>query len=161
MTESPTHPPAVRPVAAFIVLMGVADAWLVAWWIGSVWVMAVAAGILSGLFVVIALTIRRDLPAVSVGDHGCRIDDRARAKFTEPALFGTVMAAGIRMPMSSPCEKCFHVTWRRTHGGRRNAVLCPESSPAVSERRLRQWPSHHLDSVSVPRRGSSSSPCCS
>ena len=67
MTESPTHPPAVRPVAAFIVLMSVADAWLVAWWIGSVWVMAVAAGILSGLFVVIALTIRRDLPAISVG----------------------------------------------------------------------------------------------
>src|SRR5574342_360368 len=62
-------PPAWRVAApvVFTVIMALADAWLLAWWIGSVRGAAVAAGTIVGLVLSIAWTIRHFLPAVSLG----------------------------------------------------------------------------------------------
>ena len=51
----------------FTVVLGLADVWLVAWWIGSVWGEIAAAGTISGLMLSIAWTVRHDVPGVSIG----------------------------------------------------------------------------------------------
>jgi hypothetical protein len=51
----------------FMAVMALADAWLVAWWIGSVWATAAAAGAIVGLMLSIAWALRHYLPAVSIG----------------------------------------------------------------------------------------------
>ncbi|MBZ5557995.1 MAG: hypothetical protein LAO77_12040 [Acidobacteriia bacterium] len=47
-------------------IMAFADAFLAAWWIGSVWAMAVTAGVILGLIVSIAWTLRHYVGAVSI-----------------------------------------------------------------------------------------------
>jgi hypothetical protein len=51
----------------FTVVIGLADVWLVAWWIGSAWGAVVAAGTIVGLMLSIAWTVRHDAPGVSIG----------------------------------------------------------------------------------------------
>ena len=70
MTSSPTYTPPIWRVAALIVFtvtMVLADAWLVAWWLGSGWGTAVAAGTIAGLMVSIAWAIRHYRPVALVG----------------------------------------------------------------------------------------------
>jgi hypothetical protein len=53
--------PSIWRVAALIVFttrMGLADAWLVAWWLGSVWWMAVTIGAIVGLMLSIVWALR-------------------------------------------------------------------------------------------------------
>ena len=70
MKRRPIYIPSVWGVATLVVftaIMGLADAWLVAWLVGSVWGTAVAAGTIVGLMLSIAWTLRDYLPAASVG----------------------------------------------------------------------------------------------
>ena len=70
MTRTARYTPSVWSPAALIVftaMMGLADALLVAWWVGSVWGMAWAAGAIAGLVISIAWALRHYLPVVSTG----------------------------------------------------------------------------------------------
>ena len=48
----------------FTVIIGLADAWLVSWWIGSVWAAALTGGVIAGIMLATGWAIR--LVAVSV-----------------------------------------------------------------------------------------------
>jgi hypothetical protein len=70
MTRTAIYTPSIWGAAALIVftaMMGLADAWLVAWWIGSAWGLGVAAGAIVGLMLSVAWSLRRYLPVVSIG----------------------------------------------------------------------------------------------
>jgi hypothetical protein len=70
MTRTAIYTPSIWGAAALIVftaMMGLADALLVAWWVGSVWGTAGAAGAIVGLVISIAWALRHYLPAVSIG----------------------------------------------------------------------------------------------
>lgn len=70
MKRARIYTPSIWHVAALVVftaVMGLADALLVAWWIRSVWGMAVTAGAIVGLMLSIAWALRRYLLAVSIG----------------------------------------------------------------------------------------------
>ena len=70
MTRTAIYTPSIWGAAASIVftaVMGLADALLVAWWIGSAWGQGVAAGAIVGLMLSVAWALRRYLPAVSLG----------------------------------------------------------------------------------------------
>jgi hypothetical protein len=70
MTRTAIYTPSIWGAAALIVftaMMGLTDALLVTWWIGSAWGLAVAAGAIVGIILSIAWALRRYLPAVSTG----------------------------------------------------------------------------------------------
>lgn len=70
MKRYPAFSPRISGAAlliVFTVVLGLADVWLVAWWIGSVWGAVVAAGTIVGLMLSIAWTVRDDVPGVSIG----------------------------------------------------------------------------------------------
>lgn len=72
VTMKPYHafsPPisGAATLIVFTVILGLADAWLVAWWIGNVWGAVVAAGTIIGLMLSTAWTVRHDVPGVSIG----------------------------------------------------------------------------------------------
>jgi hypothetical protein len=46
--------------------MGLADVWLIAWLLGSIWGVALAAGTIVGLMISIAWQTRRHLPGASI-----------------------------------------------------------------------------------------------
>jgi hypothetical protein len=57
----------VASLGVTAVMMAFADAFLAAWWIGSVWGMAITAGVILGLIVSIAWTLRHYIGVVSIG----------------------------------------------------------------------------------------------
>jgi hypothetical protein len=70
MKGSAMYTPPIWQLAALLVFMatmGLADAGLVAWWIGSVWGTAAACGTIVGLAISVAWAVRHYRPAVSIG----------------------------------------------------------------------------------------------
>lgn len=70
MTNSSTYTPPIWRTAAlvvFTVTMGLADVWLVAWMLGSMWGIAIAAGIIIGMMISIAWVVHRYRHATSIG----------------------------------------------------------------------------------------------
>lgn len=70
MKRTALYTPSIWGPAALIVftaMMGLADALLVAWWLGSAWGLGVAAGAIVGLMLSVGWALRRYLPVVSIG----------------------------------------------------------------------------------------------
>ena len=81
----------------FTAIMGLADAWLVAWSIGSVWGTGAAAGTVIGLMLSIAWALRHHLPAVSIGGLVTAIAMVILLSRSSPAagFFSVLVALGI------------------------------------------------------------------
>lgn len=70
MKRIPIYTPSIWHGAALLVftaIMALADAWLAAWWVGSAWGTAAAAGAIAGIVISIAWALRHYLAAVSIG----------------------------------------------------------------------------------------------
>ena len=84
-------------LVVFTVTMALADAWLVAWWIGSVWGMAIAAGTIVGLMVSIAWAIRHYSPVASIAVLVIAVATTillARSSLST-GVFGAIVALGV------------------------------------------------------------------
>jgi hypothetical protein len=70
MTNSPTYTPPIWRTAALVVFtatMGLADVWLVAWLLGNMWGIAIAAGMIVGMMISIAWAVRHYRSQASIG----------------------------------------------------------------------------------------------
>ncbi len=104
----------------FMALMGLADAWLVAWWIGSGWGIAVAAGTIVGLTLSIGWSFRHYLPAGSVAliITAVALMILLSRSSTSAALFAMLVALAVVGVWCLACDVCFTRRTRATRGRR-------------------------------------------
>jgi hypothetical protein len=100
MKRTAIYMPSIWGAAALIVftaMMGLADALLVAWWVGSVWGTAGAAGAIVGLVISIAWALRHYLLPVSIGMLATALAMTILLAHASPSagLFSIVVALGI------------------------------------------------------------------